>query len=426
MPSSRTLLPLLLGGAIGLGGILQGYHWRNTGNPEEAQEMENRLRMVREENDILKRENESLRSLAQGGGELAVPQELIDRLEAEFGLRYHSTPVVHRIAAEELRDRIGASIESRYGSFGMDYRQEAYGLIGWIKPDDNLLAQLTAVRAVGARGWFDDVTGEAWVTDRFEIKNIPDQAALVRLLTRILLHQHYPPPAAYPGDDAYRAREAFHQGAASGAETRFYAANARAISFMPMKQDAEAELLFASLPAFIQGITTFTAVEGKGLVDTCFVEGVEKLQTVLRNPPQSTRAILRPGSPVVAPGVMEVPTKGEEPFLSETAGQLGLRLWLEPLGADKAAALSTGWVNDHYLLLPDGASSSAVIWDIEMESAASADALQSAALARISAMAGNGADATLDTGIHARGRVLKVSRPAPNRIRFTNDFSKQP
>ena len=231
---------------------------------------------------MLKRENESLRSLAQGGGALAVPQELIDRVEKEFGLRYLSGPMVHRIAMEELRDRIAAAVESRFGPSGIEDRQEAYRLIGWLRPGDNLLAQLTAVRAVGVKGWFDDVTGEGWVTDRFEIENIPDQAALLRLLARILLHQHFPPPPGYPGDDAARAREALHHGAAAGAEARYYAANARAIGFLPMKQDLEVEQMFSTLPAFVQGITTFPGNEGKGLADTLHVSGNEALHAALR------------------------------------------------------------------------------------------------------------------------------------------------
>ena len=148
-----------------------------------------KLRAARDELAMLKRENDSLRSLAQGGGQVSVPRELVERAEKEFGLRFLSNPVVHRIASEELRDRIAAALESRFGPSGIDDRQEAYRQIGWLGNDDELLPQLTAIRAVGARGWFDEATGEAWVTDRFDVKNIPDQAALVRLLARVLLHQ---------------------------------------------------------------------------------------------------------------------------------------------------------------------------------------------------------------------------------------------
>lgn len=422
MPSPSKLLPLLLGGAVGLGGILQGLHWRSESNKAGLADLEKQLQIAQEENQLLKRENESLRSLAQGGGELAVPRELIDRLEKEFGLRFLSNPVVHRIASEELRDRVSAAIESRFGPSGIDDRNDAYHRIGWLDADDELLAQLTVVRSVGARGWFDDSTGEAWVTDRHDPENVPDQATLVRLLTRILLHQNFPPPPAYPGDDAARAREALHQGAASGAEARYYSANARAIGFMPMKENSEVEQLLASLPEFIQSLTTFPVIEGKGLADTLHVQGNEKFHAAFRNPPQTTRAILIPAEPASAPPLLEMPATPEEPYLSEGAGQLGLRLWLEPLGDLEAAVeISSEWKNDRYLLLPDGDASTAVIWDIELATPAAADQLQAAALGRISAMANLQEPTTVGTTIATlEKRQLRVTRPSPTRIRFLN------
>jgi hypothetical protein len=402
------LLPWLLGGVIGAAGILQGLHWRSSSNTADLAELENQLRIAGEENEMLRRENESLRSLAQGGGELAVPQEFIDRTEKEFGLRFLSSPVVHRLAGEELRGRIMAAIESRYGPAGIDDRQESYKLIGWLRPDDDLLSQLAAVRAVGALAWFDDVTGEGWVTDGFDLKNIPDQAALVRLLARVLLHQHFPPAPAYPGDDAARAREALHQGAAAGSEARFYAMSARTIGFMPMKENAEAVQLLASLSPFLQGLTTFTASEGKGLADTLHVQGNDKFQAAFRSPPQTTRAIFFPGEPAAEPKALELPAVPEEPFLTETAGQLGLRLWLEPLGDIGAAAeIAACWKNDRYVLFPDGEASSAVLWDIELETPEAADKLQAAAS---------------QLAVAQEKRHLKVTRPSPVRVRFLNTF----
>ncbi len=405
-----------------MAGILQGLHWRSSGGAADLSGLENQLRIAGEENEMLKRENESLRSLAQGGGEQAVPQELIDRVEKEFGLRFLSSPVMHRLASEDLRDRVAAAIESRFGPSGIDDRQESYKLIGWLRPDDDLLAQLTAVRAVGARGWFDDVTGEGWVTDRFDLKDIPDQATLIRLLARILLHQHFPPPPAYPGDDAARARDALHQGAAAGSEARFYAVNARAIGFMPMTGNSEAEQLMASLPPFIQGLINFPVTDGKGLADTHYIQGNDKFQAAFRNPPQTTRAIFYPAEPVAEPKALDLPATPEEPFLTETAGQLGLRLWLDSLGDVGAASqIAARWKNDRYLLFPDGAESSAVLWDIEMESAEAADQLQSTALDLVAAMAGQEESATLGKAIVSpEKRHFQLTRPSPTRVRFLN------
>ncbi len=370
---------------------------------------------------MLKRENESLRSLAQGGGELAVPQELIDRVEKELGLRFLSSPVMHRIAGEELRDRIAAAIESRYGPSGIDDRQEAYQLIGWLRPDDVLLDQLTAVRAVGARGWFDDVTGEGWVTDRFDLKNIPDQAALVRMLARTLLHQHFPPAPAYPGDDAARAREALHQGTAAGAEARFFSANARAIGFLPPAGNSETGRLLDTLPPFILGLTTFAITEGKALADTLHVQGGEKLLSAFRSPPQTTRAIFHPAEPAAEPQALDLPATPEEPFLTESAGQLGLRLWLDPLG--DATEIAAAWKNDRYLLFPDGEESIAILWDIEMKDAASADRLQAMALALIDKLTCAPESSVLGKAtVSPEKRHLQITRPSPVRVRFLNTF----
>lgn len=372
---------------------------------------------------MLKRENESLRSLAQGGGEISVPQEFIDRAESEFGLRFLSSPVLHKIAVEELRDRITASIESRFGPAGIDDRQEAYQHIGWLRDGDDLLAQLAAVRAVGAIGWFDDVTGEGWVTDKFDLKNVPDQAAMVRILARILLHQSFPPGPAYPGDDESRAREALHQGAAAGSEGRFLAANARAIGFMPMKSNPEAEQLMASLSPFMQGIVTFPSSDGKGLADTLHVQGNEKFQTAFRNPPRTTRGIFRPLEAITDPKALALPSTPEEPFLTETAGMLGLKLWTGPSGEALPVEIWSAWKNDRYVLFPDGEASSATLWEIELADAAAGDLLQIAALRIAGELAGSKQPVTLGelTETPAK-RHLLVTRPSPTRVRFINAF----
>ncbi len=422
MPSPQNLLPWLLGGAVGIGGILQGLHWRSTASGGEVEFIENQLRMVTEENEILQRENDSLRSLVQGGGEFPVPQELIDRAEKEFGLTFVSSPVIHRIDSDGLRSRISAAYESRFGPGGMDYRQQAYAVIGWIGAQDRLLGQLTAVRSVGARSWFDEGAGEGWVTDRFTVEEIPDQAALVRLLARILLHQHFPPPGVYPGDDPARAREALHQGAAAGSEARYYAANARSIGFIPMRENNEAEQLLENLPPFIQGLTTFPVIEGKGLADTLHVQGTEELLAALRDPPATTREIFLPGEPVPASGEMDMPETPGEPFLSESAGQLGLRLWLEPLG-DVGAALeiASDWKNDRYLLFPEGEASSGLVWDIELQDSAAVDRLESISLDLIAAMSGRESPANPDELLATPdGRHFRISRISPTRLRFLN------
>lgn len=370
------------------------------------------LRDAKDQIAILERENASLRSLAQGGGEVAVPAEMIAQVEKDYGLSFLSSPVFHRIAGEELGYRIEAAIESRLGPQGVDDRQDAYRWLGWIGEGDDLLQQMDAVRSVGAVGWFDEVTGEAWVTDRFELKNVPDQAAMIRLLVRILLNQHFPPPSAYPGDDAARAREALHAGAASGAEARSYAASARGIGFMRMNDNSAAARLLLTLPDFIQGVSLFSAVEGKGLADTLYVRSASELADVLRNPPQNTLAVVLPGE-AGRGGKAELPELTDEVFLIESAGYLGLRLWLsltDDLGM--AEEVSRSWVKDGYALFADGEMSSAVVWDVTLEDKTAADTFAKAAKDIAEAMT-------------EEGRFIGTARVSETTVRFFNAATKE-
>jgi hypothetical protein len=422
VPSPQTTLALLLGAALGAAGIIQGLNWKSAAATGDLTQLQNQLRIAGEENEMLKRENESLRSLAQGGGDLSVPPELISRVEKELGLHFRSTPAIQRTTTEELRDRIAAEIESRFGPQGLQDRQESYSLIGLLRPDDDLLAQLTAVASLGTLAWFDDATGEGWMLDKTDLKNIPDQAALCCLLARILLHQHFPPPGDYPGDDAARAREALHQGSASGVQARFMAEMARTIGFMPMKQNLEVEQLLAALSPFIQGLTNFPNLEGKGYADSLHIKGDEALHAALRQPPLTTRAVLLPGEPNNQPAALTLPSPPEEPFLTESVGLLGLRLWLEAIGdAGAAGEIAMAWKNDRYLLFPDGQSSSAVLWEIELDSATAADQLQAVAVNLAAALAGQQEDGALGKIIHSpENRYLLVTRPSPTHVRFLN------
>lgn len=408
MISGKVLLPVLLGAAVGAAGWIQG----SRGGGAGAAGLVRQLEITEQQVTMLERENASLRSLAQGGGAVAVPPELIAKIEKDYDLTFLASPVFHRIAGEELGYRIEAAMESRLGPQGVDDRQEAYRWIGWLREEDGLLEQMVAVKSVGALGWFDEVTGEAWVTDRFDLKNIPDQAAMVRLLVRILLNQHFPPPSAYPGDDAARAREALHAGAASGAEARFYAASARGIGFMPMNDNSAAARLLLTLSEFVQGVTIFPAVEGKGLADTLFVKGAREFSDGLRKPPQNTLEIVLPGE-TGRGGEVALPEISDDVFLRESAGYLGLRLWLsltEDLGM--AEEVSRSWVKDGYALFADGEMSSGLVWDVTLEDATAAETFVKAAQDLAEAMA-------------AEGRFLGTARVSETIVRFFNVATKE-
>lgn len=406
MISGKVLLPVLVGTAIGAAGWMQAS--RGGGSELLLEE----LRIAEQEIAMMERENASLRSLAQGGGEVAVPQEMIAKVEKDYGLTFLASPVFHRIAGEELGYRIEAAIESRFGPQGVDDRQEAYRLIGWLREGEGLLEQIVAVKSVGALGWFDEMTGDAWVTDRFDLKNVPDQAAMVRLLVRILLNQHFPPPAVYLGDDAARAREALHAGAASGAEARLYAASARGIGFMPMNDNSAAARLLLTLSEFVQGVSLFPAVEGKSLAETLYLKGAAEFADGMRKSPQNTLEIVLPGESGRG-GEVTLPEIPEEVYLRESAGYLGLRLWIsltDDLGM--AEEVSRSWLKDSYVLFADGEMSSGLVWEVTFENKAAADTFAKVSHDFTQAMA-------------VKGRYLGTVRVSETTVRFFNTATKE-
>lgn len=195
---------------------------------------------------------------------------------------------------------------------------------------------------------------------------------------------------------------------------------------MSMKSNVGVEQVFASLPPFIQGLTTFPVVEGKGFADTLYVQGGDKLLAALREPPLTTRKILQPSAADDALKDIRITGLPEEPYLTESAGQLGLRLWLERAGdVGMALEISSEWVGDHYVLVPDGEASTAVLWEIELESAEAAEKLQKVALQLVSASANASETAKLGAiVVSAEGRHFRVTRPRPTAVRFINSATK--
>lgn len=413
----EQILPWLLGAALGAAGLIQGYHWRSLAPSDDSGETGAKLIALENEVALLKRENESLRSLAQGGGEVHVDPALIDFTEKALGMDFKSNPLVHRVAGEELRDRIVASIEARYGPHGLDSRQQSWTLMGLLNADDRFAPQLAATKSVGARSWFDEQGGEAWVTDRFDPQSVPDQAALIRALGRILLHQHYPPAPGWPGDEAAMAREALHHGAAMAAENRFLARQALATGFTGLQDNAEARELMANLPSYVRGLATFPAVLGVPRASRLMDQ--EEIRSALHRPPAITADFYpdHEGMEFNPPPLPETPGN---PLLVESAGMLGLKLWLEPLAEDYPK-LGDGWHGDQYRLFATSDVASHLVWEIRFDSAKTAETFITAAGEMISVLTGtDAAPAAGEITASPENRFYAVTLTSPDTVRFLN------
>ncbi len=416
MASASKVLPWVLGSVVAAAGWLQAFHWRSLANNGSD---DSQLEELREQIVSLQRENEVLRLKVGEAQELQIAPELIRRVETEMELTFLQPPVIELADPDELRGRISAAMEIRFGPGGLDDRQEAWRLMLCIGKDDSLLDGWTAVQSIGAQTWFDETTGKGVAAKRFDPAAIPSQAALVGLLTRLLLHQHFPPSETYPGDEVARAREALHAGLASGAESRFLTAAARESGFIPLRENTDRARLLKTLPPFLQGLVTFSSNEGKSLADSLFVQGGRPVIDALKQPPVSTRQVLHPGATVV-PQKLEIPV---EPLLDESAGELGLKSWLA--AHDQAGEISAAWLGDRYCLFADG-ETLAVVWDIRFTSSEAADRWLASASLLIAG--GFGLTEALQVGkpvATASGRSVVIHRIDPTTVRFANAASME-
>ena len=107
---------------------------------------------------------------------------------------------------------------------------------------------------------------------------------------------------------------------------------------------------------------------------------------------------------------MDFPKVDDEIFLTESAGYLGLRLWLEEMGdAGVAEKVAHEWSRDGFMLFADGESSSGLIWDVEFQNETAAESFTAEANQRVQVMKEN-----------AKDRFFSVGRTTPTRVRFLN------
>ncbi|MES2996707.1 MAG: hypothetical protein V4733_07850 [Verrucomicrobiota bacterium] len=399
----RALLLALTGWAVGIGGLIHGLHSQRSGAGAADPEVRSRLEAANKELDLLKRENAALRSLAQGGGEVAVPAETIHAVEKELGLRFRSNPVIHSAATEEIRGRAEAAIESGFGPSGADDRQEAWRLLGWIGPQTTLVSQMAAAATAGGRGWFDKTSGEAWVPERWDPESVPNQAALRRLVAEVLLHQNFPPPKNDPGDDAARARTALHQEIASGVERRFLSAKALG-GFLTTKEEEDGKLILGSIDPFIRGLAEFAEQIAEPQATALYLKGNDHLHAALRDPAPTTAALIVPGR---ATASLQLPPFKNPPFLTESAGLLAMLAWLPD-----AREAAHGLKSDRYALIPDGDESVAVVWDLEATDAAAGERLEIAVRMK-------------NAGILKDGRHMTWTRISSTGIRWINAATRE-
>lgn len=272
--------------------------------------------------------------------------------ERETGLTFRSEPTVIASPDDDLRPIIGAHLDQRFGADGLAHRSRAYDLLQLLPPGQNLRGLLIAAHSAGARAWFDDQSGSIHTIAAFDPSRPDDQATLVRLLTRQLLHRTSPPPATHPGDDAWITRQAIHGGIAAGVLARFIEANGGRTT-LPTAEETEREAILLSLPVYLHNLVQVGSMQGRDYVEARRVEGPSPWQPVLNRPPARSLDLFADAVPSTpAPPMPELP--GTAVF-EESLGAYATMLLLERLSDYLLAeGVAPAWRGDRYRLFTTG------------------------------------------------------------------------
>ena len=356
------LLVALTGSAIALSGWLQVWYLKNQSTGEISRETDSaEISDLRDQLLSLEQENAVLRSLAQGGGDIPVPEDLIAFVETTLDLEFRSTPVVKLSTEEGIIDAALDELANIYGENGLSEREKVWSHIGLIPPEQALRGQFQAIATTGARGAIS-ADGLVMAAD-FDLENVRDASALATLLGRRLVEEHMGPPPVDASDDEHWARLALRDGLAAKVTAAYRARQARMLGTLPSSPASqEAAALLESLPLFVQLVASFPARHGLFYVESSGSDA----KSLTSSPPTSSAQVM----------------SGDKAVGDGSLGQLGLLGLLgQSMEPAQAQELARSWVRDS--LVYDKFSSK---WEITVSSSEAAGQIAQAAKETLGAL----------------------------------------
>lgn len=339
--------------------------------------------------------------------ELEAQSEVPDRVVDEAGLRLDMERLIAEAATPE-EYAAHARLGERLGYFpsGTDLAALQLELLG-----DQVL------------GYYDEETGELAVVQRGGTFGPLERLTLVHEYTHALQDQHFDLDTLQSDDLSNGDRALANTTLAEGDATllmqqwavgnltfdELLAVTARAL-------DPEQLAALARLPRLIARQLEFPYLEGLGFVTSLYQQGGwAAVDAGYRAPPDSTEQIIHPekylsreapievAAPVAAADLGKAWTEG----WSDTLGELGTAVWLEPTAGVRAAnEAAAGWGGDRVVMLegPDGAW--LVAWQTVWDTATDAEAFTLAAEAQAATL---GTPATVTHAVGSNEVELRIA-----------------
>jgi hypothetical protein len=249
-------------------------------------------------------------------------------------------------------------------------------------------------------GYYDPDTKEMAVVQRGGTFGPLQRVTVAHEFTHALQDQHFGLDSLGTDDlsdgDRAVARIALQEGDASLLTQQWVFAN---LTFEEILEITEAALdpdqlaVLARMPRLISRQLEFPYLEGLAFANALFEQGGwAAVDAAFESPPDSTEQILHPEKYLSREAPLEVPAplaaaglgRGWSEGWSDTVGELGIGVWLEPTaGAVAANEAAAGWAGDRVVMLEGPDDAWLIAWQTAWDTPADADAFAAAAAVQI-------------------------------------------
>ncbi|HAE18930.1 MAG TPA: hypothetical protein DCG41_06925, partial [Verrucomicrobiales bacterium] len=318
---------------LAAGGWLYGDYWKKSNLPPLDNDSAATLRAENSELvqrvDTLEEELAQVRSMLSKGP-FPVPDDIISWVEKDYDMVFLKNPNVRLASPTKIRDAAHANLRLIYGEVDLENEGLAWELLGLLPPNQRLFTQLLFVNSSGVKGICDLSEQRILLSENFDAMSVPDRSVLVRLLGQLLAYQNYP-KKEWGSRDEWQAWEAVHTGSAAAQQSRFLRRNTDTNEASWDDPEPAREQLLNDLEPALQGFCNFPFIEGADFSRYFFIDSRAAWAGMFQNPPSTTAAVLHPNQKEREAIDISFPNSGSEIIHENTIGELGLRLWLEPL-----------------------------------------------------------------------------------------------
>jgi len=366
---SIVLLVLLAASAAG---IVRYYQQRQR---QQEITLQNRIRALSDENEILARELQTMKVLM---GKDSEQRRIEKQVSTIRGLEFKKPVRYQRITRKELPAYLIQELRSEYTEAEFKQYLQSLAVMGFLPKDIDLEKLLLELMGEQVAAFYDPKKGELFTFETFDLNRLSDQVVYAHEVTHALQDQNFElnkntPLLMKDNDDRVMAAKALIEGDATLLMNLYLMGNFDPVKFFSrdlfhmLGQPVEK---LAAAPAYLRESLLFAYQQGQEFCGSLYDEGgFVRIDEAFRALPESTEQIIHPekylqkSDPPIEVTWPALPVKGWDKIGDNVAGELGIRLLISgELAAARATQAAEGWGGDRYQVFETGPGRHAVVW----------------------------------------------------------------